>query len=285
MVSKSLASNTTAVIPCYNDGLYIMQALQSLYNQTLLPERIIIVDDGSASGTKKILENIHHPLVEIIYQENQGVSVARNRAIEKAQTAYVLNLDADDYYEPTFIGKAVEILDGNQNVGVVSSHCRRFKYNNKTKETLKPLGGNVKDFIVINNGNGNSLFRKKCWEEVGGFDEKMRTGYEDWEFWIAITKHNWLVHILPEVLSHYRIKKKSRDTSAIQQHDLELRNYIYTKHKKVYEEHIDFYVSELLRQNSLLRTTIFNVKRSKEYTLGQLVLGPMRFIKKILFSK
>lgn len=278
-------SNVTVVIPCYNDGKFIMEALQSIYNQTLLADSIIIVDDGSAMDTLEILRGLQHPLLQIIYQENQGVSIARNRAIEMAQTAYVLNLDADDYYEPSFVEKAVAILEDNQKVGVVSSHCRRFDYNNKTKGTLKPLGGNITDFIVMNNGNGNSLFRKKCWEEVGGFDEEMRTGYEDWEFWINITKHNWSVHILPEVLSNYRIKKKSRDTSAVQQHDFELRNYIYTKHKKVYEEHIDFYVSELLRQNSLLRTTIFNVKRSKEYTLGQLVLGPMRFIKKILFSK
>lgn len=284
-MSKSLASNTTAVIPCYNDGPYIMQALQSLYNQTLLPERIIIVDDGSAMDALEILRGLKHPLLQIIYQENQGVSVARNRGIEMAQTKYVLNLDADDYYEPTFIEKAVLILEGNQKIGVVSSYNKSFDDKGEIIEIIKPLGGKVRDFIVINSGRASALFRKKCWEEVGGFDEKMRAGYEDWEFWIAVTKRNWVVHILPEVLSNYRIKNESRDTTAVQQHDFELRNYIYTKHKKVYEEHIDFYVSELLRQNSLLRTTIFNVKRSKEYTLGQLILSPMRFIKKILFSK
>jgi glycosyltransferase involved in cell wall biosynthesis len=140
MVSKSLASNTTAVIPCYNDGLYIMQALQSLYNQTLLPERIIIVDDGSESATKKILENIHHPLVEIIYQENQGVCVARNNAIHLAETAYILNLDADDYFEPSFIEKAVDVLNNNNQIVAVSSYCRAFK-NDKTIEIINPLGG------------------------------------------------------------------------------------------------------------------------------------------------
>jgi len=278
-------SNVTVIIPCYNDGQYIMEALQSIYKQTLLPEKIIIVDDGSNAATKKILASINHSLVQIVYQENQGVSVARNRGIEKAQTTYVLNLDADDYYEPTFIEKAVTILDENQKVGVVCSYNRCFNTKEGTIEIIKPLGGIIRDFIVINNGRASALLRKECWETVRGFDEKMQAGYEDWEFWINITKHNWSVHILPEVLSNYRIKKKSRDTSAIQQHDFELRNYIYTKHKKVYEEHIDFYVSELLRQNSLLRTTIFNVKRSKEYTLGQLILSPMRFIKKILFSK
>lgn len=280
-----MKSNVTVIIPCYNDGQYIIEALASIYNQTVTPEKIIIVDDGSAMETREILRDLQHPLLQIVYQENQGVSVARNQAILLAETEYILNLDADDYYEPSFIEKALVILEENKEVGAVSSYNRCFNTEGETTEVIKPLGGKVRDFIVINNGRAAALFRKECWKKVGGFDEKMRAGYEDWEFWIAITKHNWSVHILPEVLSNYRIKKESRDTSAIQQHDFELRNYIYTKHKEVYQEHIDFYVSELLRQNSLLRTTIFNVKRSKVYTLGQLVLNPMRFIKKILFSK
>lgn len=280
-----MKSNVTVIIPCYNDGQYIIEALASIYNQTVPPEKIIIVDDGSAMETREILRDLQHPLLQIVYQENQGVSVARNQAILLAETAYILNLDADDYYEPSFIEKALVILEENKEVGAVSSYNKCFNTEGETTEVIKPLGGKVRDFIVINNGRAAALFRKECWEAVGGFDEKMLTGYEDWEFWINITKHNWSVHILPEVLSNYRIKKKSRDTSAIQQHDFELRSYIYAKHKEVYQEHIDFYVSELMRQNSLLRTTIFNTKRSKEYSLGQLVLSPLRFIKKTLFIK
>ena len=280
-----MKSSVTVIIPCYNDGQYIVEALESIYNQTVPPEKIIVVDDGSAMETREILRELQNPLLQIVHQDNQGVSVARNKAIQLAETEYILNLDADDYYEPSFIEKALAVLKENQEIGAVSSYNRCFNTEGDTTEIIKPCGGNVRDFIVINNGRSAALFRKECWKTVGGFDEKMRAGYEDWEFWIAITKNNWSVHILPEVLTNYRIKKKSRDTSAIQQHDFELRNYIYSKHKEVYKEHIDFYVSELLRQNSLLRTTIFNVKRSKEYILGQLVLSPIRLIKKTLLSK
>jgi len=278
MDKQDFYSNVTVIIPCYNDGQYIMEALQSIYNQTLLPEKIIIVDDGSDAATKKILNAINHPLVQIIYQENKGVSAARNRAIALAQTDYIVNLDADDYFEPSFIEKAVAVLDNNNQVVAVSSYCRAFK-NDKTIEIIKPLGGKLKDFIVINNGRASSMFLKKSWEAVGGFDEKMHEGYEDWEFWIAILEHEGNMHIIKEALSHYRIKNTSRDQKALENHDFELRKYIYLKHKVIYETYLDFYVFQLLIQNSLLRNSINKAKNSIEFNLGKFILKPFRFLK------
>ncbi|WP_278036313.1 glycosyltransferase family 2 protein [Flavobacterium nitratireducens] len=277
---KGKSSNVTAIIPCYNDGQYIMEALQSLYKQTLLPEKIIVVDDGSDAKTQKTLKSITHPLLEVVFQENRGVSAARNHAVSLAKTDYIVNLDADDYYEPSFIEKAVAILIQDNNAIAVSSYCRTFK-EHKTIEIIKPLGGNLKDFIVINNGRASTMFRKQSWEIVGGFDEKMQAGYEDWEFWIAILKQGGSIHIIKEVLSHYRIKKVSRDQIALKNNDFELRQYIYLKHKEVYERYMDFYVFQLLRQNSLLRNSIHKAKKSKEYILGEFFLQPLRIIKKI----
>ncbi len=278
---KGKSSNVTVIIPCYNDGQYIMEALQSLYKQTLLPEKIIIVDDGSNIDTKKIVRTINHSLVQVIHQENKGVSAARNLAISITETDYIANLDADDFYEPTFIEKAVRELNQNKEIKAVSSYCRIFQ-KTKTVEIVKPLGGKLKDFIVINNSRASAVFRKNSWESVGGFDEAMREGYEDWEFWIAILKKGGEIHILQEVLSHYRIKAVSRDQNALQKHDFELRQYIYLKHKEVYHEHLDFYIGELLRQNSLLRNSVHKVKKSIDYSLGRFILKPFRSLKKIM---
>lgn len=283
-MSKSFASNTTAIIPCYNDGQYIMEALQSLYDQTLLPEKIIIVDDGSDATTKKILKAINHPLVQIIYQENKGVSAARNRAISMAQTDYIVNLDADDYFEPTFFEKAVALLHQDHEVVAVSSYCRIFRART-TIEMIEPQGGSLKNFIVKNQSRASAMFTKKAWLAVGGFDEKMKEGYEDWEFWIAILKLGGTIHVIPEVLSHYRIKKVSRDQNALKKHDFELRNYIFLKHKEVYHEHLDFYIGELLRQNSLLRNSVHKAKNSVDYTIGKFIIKPLRTIKKIFYTR
>lgn len=277
-------SNVTVIIPCYNDGQFIMQALQSIYNQTLSPEKIIVVDDGSSVATKNILVGIEDPLLQIIFQENKGVSSARNHAISLAKTDFIVNLDGDDYFEPTFIEKAVELLNNNKELIAVSSYCYTFKDDNIV-ELIKPLGGQLKDFIVINNCSANTIFRKKCWDAVGGFDEKMLDGYEDWEFWIAALKLGGVVHIIKEVLSHYRIKEISRDQNALKNHDFELRQYIYIKHKEVYEQYLDYYVFQLLRQNSLLRNSIHKVKKSREYIIGKNILAPYRFLKNKIIKK
>lgn len=275
-------SDVTVIIPCYNDGNYIQQALDSVLRQTVAVAKIIVVDDGSDAATKQILSTLNHPNLEVIYQENQGVSVARNTAIESATTTFIVNLDADDYYEPTFIEKALDIINSKPNVGVVGCYYTKFNGYQKHQLIYKPLGGTVKDFIIKNNGLGNALFRKKCWEEVGGYDLKMVNGYEDWEFWIAILKNNWKMEIIEEPLFNYRIKSSSRDKTALHKHDFELRKYIFLKHKEVYLAHLDYYTLEILRINSVLKNNVHKFKNSREYKIGFLVLKPFRWIKNSL---
>ena len=103
--------DVTVIIPCFNDGKYVLEALNSIFNQTLQAVKIIIVDDGSNVETQKILKTIYNPNVQIIHQENKGVSNARNTGINLATTDYILTLDADDYFEPSFIEKSVKVLN------------------------------------------------------------------------------------------------------------------------------------------------------------------------------
>lgn len=278
-------SNVTVIIPCYNDGQYIMEAVNSILNQTLQADKIIIVDDGSDAETKKVLKTIYHPNVQIVHQENKGVCKARNRGINMAATDYILTLDSDDYFEPTFIEKAVVILNNNSTIGIVGSFVKVLNYDKMEPEIRKPLGGIAKNFLVKNNAMASLMLRKQCWIEVSGYDEKMVNGYEDWEFWIAVLRNNWEMYIIPEVLFNYRIKEKSRDTVALQEHDFELREYIFFKHKELYKEHFDFYVIELIRQNSILRNNVNKVKKSIDYKIGGLILIPIRFLKRIVSFK
>jgi len=279
-------SDVTVIIPCFNDGKYVLEALNSIFNQTLQAVKIIIVDDGSNVETQKILKTIYNPNVQIIHQENKGVSNARNTGINLATTDYILTLDADDYFEPSFIEKSVKVLNENENVGVVGSWVKILKNNIFEEEIKKPLGGGVKDFVLKNNGISGSMFRKECWLTASGFDIKMAHGYEDWEFWIAILSHNWFMHILQEPLFIYRQKAFSRNQKASNFFDFELRKYIFLKHKLIFETHFEFYALELLRQNSVLRMHVAQKKNSKEYEIGRFFLAPLRFLKRILiFTK
>lgn len=273
-------SKVTAVIPCYNDGLYIKQALESLLNQTLLPERIIIVDDGSNLETKKILKTLSDPLVEIIFQENQGVAAARNNGITASTTDYILTLDADDTFEPSFIEKAVAVVKANSKLGVVNCFYKHFGFQADEKQIIRPLAKTPADFLVKNNGVASCLFRKKCWEDVGGYDPQFKLGYEDWDFWLAIIARGWGFYTLKESLFNYRKKKKSRDIIAQGQYDTYLRTLLFKKHKSIYLDHFESFALKMIERNATLSKTLKKKSNSIDARVGKHLLGPFRAIKK-----
>jgi glycosyltransferase involved in cell wall biosynthesis len=275
-------SNTTVVIPCYNDGRYIEEALDSILRQSLLPEQIIIIDDGSDPATLKVLKKLNDPLLKIVYQENQGVCSARNRGFEMATTEFILTLDADDYFESTFLEKAVTVLHSDSKFAGVCCHYQKHINHKLIDDVIQPLGGRVQDFLVKNNGVGNSLIRKECWEQVGGYDVNFKNGYEDWDFWISILANGWELYVIPEVLFNYRIKKISRDQLAIAQFDIKLRQAIYNKHKELYNRNFESVYFQMIAQNNKLRNTTLNTRQSKDYRLGSFLLKPIRFVKNLI---
>lgn len=274
-----LDADVTVITPCFNDGEFILEALDSILKQTVKVREIIIVDDGSKDETKKILEKISIENVKIIFKENEGVSVARNLAISMSKTAYILCLDADDFFEPTFVEEAVKILDNNSKVGIVGCYYKAFKENKS--EIIKTRGGELKDFLVRNYGLGNSLFRKQCWIDAGGYDETMLNGYEDWDFSISILKNNWNMHIIKQVLFNYRLKAVSRDVNALKKHDFELRKHIFLNHKQVFIDNYEFYSLNLLKENSMLRKANTRLNNSLDYNIGQFLLKPIRVIRNL----
>lgn len=276
-------SNVTVVIPCFNDVNYIIEALNSILNQTLKVKEIIIVDDGSENETKKFLETISIDNVKIIYKENEGVSIARNLAISMANTEYILCLDADDFFESTYVEKAVKVLNKKPDIGIVGCYYNAFR--NDKSEIVKTRGGELKEFLIRNRGLGNSMFRKKCWEMASGYDETMLKGYEDWEFSINILSNNWKMHIIKEVLFNYRLKVVSRDVTALKNHDFELRKHMLSKHRQVYLDNFDYCMINLVKENCNLRKSTAKLNNSLDYKIGEIILSPLRFVKNYFRSK
>ena len=189
MESKLNRSNLLSiVIPCYNDVLYVAQAIESAVNQTYTPKEIIVVDDGSNTATKKVLENVSNKIDVLITQRNFGQSTARNVGIEQANGKYILVLDSDDYFEKTFCEEAVKALVIDSNSKIITCFSW-LHYPVGSKELYKPKGGNLKDFLFTNQAIGNGMFKKQDWRNVGGYDESMKSGFEDWEFYIRLLKN------------------------------------------------------------------------------------------------
>ena len=274
----------SVVIPCYNDKDYINETVQAVLDQTFQDFDIVIVDDGSNQETKNVLATIKNEKVTIINQENKGLSAARNTGFKVAKGVYVLAIDSDDTLDVSFLEKAVAILDKNEKIGAVSSHCTIFVGNHKIIDYHKPKGGSVSSFLFDNNSVSFALIRKSSWEIVGGYDEKMINGFEDWEFWIAMTKTGLEVYTIPEFLFHYRQKEISMSKDSKMNFRESNLNYIYKKHSDLYGNHfsqvVDF-LTELAQRN---KRNEIKYKNSLEFKIGNSILSPVRWLKKIVLK-
>ena len=273
----------SVIIPCYNQASFLSEAIQSIVNQTYENWDCIIVDDGSSDDTKEVAEKWCNKdsRIHYFYKQNGGLSSARNFGIENANSNFILTLDADDKYEKTFAEKALKVLNENSRIGVVSSWVLRFK-DDKEIGIIKPNGKRVEDFLFNNACNGTSLFRKKCWVEIGGYDETMKKGYEDWDFYIRVCTIGWQVHVIPESLFFYRQHDFSMRLDAYSNHDVGIKKYLYSKHKDLYFKHYDKMIEHFLYTIDLEKRNVVKTKNKIDYKIGSFILRPLRIIKSII---
>jgi glycosyltransferase involved in cell wall biosynthesis len=269
------------VIPCYNDWQYVEQAVNSALNQTYLNKEVIVVDDGSNAKTKKILKRLEPRITKLITQENQGQSKARNVGIEASKGEYILVLDSDDYFEPSFCEKAILSLRDSK-VKLVTSFVKRF--NNFNSYDFYPKGGNLRDFLINNQATGSAMFRKKDCISVEGYDETMRFGFEDWEFYIRLLKDGGTAFVIPEFLFNYRAKENSTTTIA-NKIKYKLLYFIYEKHRDLYVLYFEDFISHLLSRIEREEKEKFKNLERIEFKLGYFLLRPLRFIKNIVNRK
>lgn len=276
----------SVVIPCFNDKDFIQETIQSVLCQTFQDFEIIIIDDGSDESTKQFLQTLIEDRISIITQSNKGPSSARNTGFKTAKGIYVLTIDSDDSFDATFLEKAIPILNENVNIGAVSSYCNIFINNHQVISHYKPRGGKLENFLFDNNSVSFALIKKEVWKDAGGYDEQMITGFEDWEFWIRLTKKGWNVHVIPELLFNYRIKNKnSVDKNAKLHYRESILNYIYLKHQDVYVGYFPEVVDYLTKLAQRHKRNEIKYKTSLEYRIGRIILFPLNKIKAVLKKK
>jgi len=233
----------TIAIPCFNHGAFLQETLDSVETQTFTDYEIIIVDDGSTDiETLKFLNTLVRPKTRVISTANRGVSAARNQAITEASGEYLLPLDADDKIAPTYLEKAVAILDAKSDVALVYSDQVMFG----EKEGLLALPPYDRRRLLVENLiHASAVFRKSVWEKVGGYSEKMTCGWEDWDFWIAVSALSLDVVKLKEPLFYYRIRSSSRDNVMGISSKLAMYGIMVWRHKALYSRNLIYVLKSL----------------------------------------
>jgi glycosyltransferase involved in cell wall biosynthesis len=224
-------------VPCYNQAVYLPEALQSVLEQTYTNWECIIVNDGSPDNTEEVAKEWMQKdnRIKYKYKPNGGLSSARNAGIEQAKGIYILPLDADDKIANNYIKDAVAVFEKRKAVKVVYCDARLFEGIN-AKWYLPDFS--LSRLAVENPIFCSALFKKEDWERVGGYDTSMHLGFEDWDFWINILKDGGEVFKLPLTGFYYRIRKGSMLRSLSLENRKSLRDYISKKHFDFIAAHI-----------------------------------------------
>jgi glycosyltransferase involved in cell wall biosynthesis len=254
----------SVIIPCFNHGKYINAAVESVLGQTYNDFEIIIIDDGSTDKfTKKFLANYKRPKTKIIITQNQGLASARNTGIRNAKGKYILPLDADDKIAPTYIEKAVEVIENNKNIGIVYCLAETFGYK---KGSWYIPEFTQKRMLLRNLIFCSALFKKQDWESVGGYNTKMIRSWEDWDFWLSLISIGCEVYRIPEVLFYYRLTEGSMITTMSRQEQVAMHMQLMRNHKDIFIENsqplVEFYY----------RITMSRAYKSIKFMLGKSAL-------------
>lgn len=248
----------SVIIPCYNQGQYLDEAVNSVLNQTYQDFEIIIINDGSIElETLEIIKDYDKPKTNVIHTENQGVAKARNQGIQTAQGKYIFCLDADDKVGNTYLEQSVKLLEHNDNLGIVYCQAELFGEINQKWELLTYKFPQILLANVIFNAG---FFRRIDWEKTGGYNPNMIYGWEDYDFWLSLIELGREVYCIPEVLFFYRQKSISKSTIMNQEQYLYSYCQIYQNHQQLYQKNMSVIFSEIIN----LRESINDLKEQRD---------------------
>ena len=180
----------SVVIPTFNHGHLVEQAVASVFAQSYPNTELIVIDDGSTDDTRERLASFDGSL-RYVHQENRGLSTARNAGIALAKGEFIALLDADDRWMPEKIARQVAVFKEQDQVGVVSCWGLQVSSDGKELGPSKryPCAGEkgLRRLLQGNcvSGGSNAVVKKECFEKLGGFDESL-TSSEDWDMWLRI---------------------------------------------------------------------------------------------------
>jgi glycosyltransferase involved in cell wall biosynthesis len=198
------------VIPAYRVTDFIVDTLESVFNQTYTNYEVIVVNDGSPD-TDRLEQTLapYRDRIRFIVQQNGGPSSARNTAIRAARGSLVAQLDGDDQWYPTFLESQVRFLDDHPDVDLVFSNAVIFGGPNDGRAffTVNHTAGPVSLASLLSQRvvllASSMTGRREVLERVGLYDERLR-GAEDYDLWLRLAAAGARMAYQRDILVRYR---------------------------------------------------------------------------------
>ena len=220
------------VIPCFNYGRYLTEAVESVIAQTLRPDEVVIVDDGSTDESRDVAQRLiaaHAEIpIRLISRPHSGSAGAtRNAGVEATVGEYVLCLDADDRLDAGFLEACVAALDQHPLAAIAYGDILGFDDDGAVQQ-LREWDTQME--LHVNLVGSASLFRRVAWEQAGGYDTEI--GHADWDLWIGFIEHGWVGVKAAGARWHYRAHDGLY--SRLVNQDQEIRARIVLKHTSLF---------------------------------------------------
>lgn len=241
-VPRETPTNTplvSVIIPHYNLAEFLPETLTSIERQTYTNIETIVIDDGSTDPASiELIESLDKPNLRVVRQANQGLSGARNSGIREARGEFIFPIDADDLISPTFIEKAVRVMQREPELAYVTALVGYFRQSPSRRfGGWVPLGLH-RDLLPIHNCAGccMALFRASSIRDAGGYSTEL-TSYEDWDLYCALAERALHGAVIPEFLLHYRIRPDSLLRTEVEMRRQHLHARVLEKHPNLPRDH------------------------------------------------
>jgi glycosyltransferase involved in cell wall biosynthesis len=191
----------SVVIPCYNYGVFLGDAVESVISQSASPLEIIVVDDGSSDDTRTVCMSFG-PLVSYIWTPHAGLSSARNTGLARCIGEFVVFLDADDMLHPNYIACLQSVFASSNDDKLAFVYTQMELFGASTGITNFP-DFSVWALIRENYIHASAMLRTSIARQVR-YDETLLSGWEDWDFYLRLVERGYDGRLLNEPLLRYR---------------------------------------------------------------------------------
>jgi glycosyltransferase involved in cell wall biosynthesis len=226
-MSSLVEPRTAVVIPCYNGGATLIEAVESAQPEA---DELVVVDDGSTDAeTLAVLRGLEGRGCRVIHGENRGLSAARMVGVAATTSPYIFPLDADDVLEPGALTELADVLDAHSSAAAAWGDLRTFgltDYRIPSVPALDPWFVTYASLLPA-----SSLYRREALSTVGGW--QLVGPYGDWDMWMAFAEAGLKGVYLPRVIYHYRRHKKSMLLGSLERFD-ELYAELAARHHELF---------------------------------------------------
>ncbi|MCD4694407.1 glycosyltransferase family 2 protein [bacterium] len=270
----------SVIIPTYNRADFLREAINSVLKQSFKDFELIVVDDGSTDNTKKIVLDFQErdERIKYYYQKNSGGAASpKNFGIKKSSSDLIAILDSDDKWLSQKLEKQINFLEVNQGVDFIACDYFLVSKRSAKKDLVKIIRvKNVLENVLMRDyiGPGSGMiYRKKVFDVIGGFDEKLKSG-QDWDMRIRLAG-KFKFDFINEPLFYYFIHD-GRITNTLGDDKKNDINYIFEKHGELYENNKRV-LSNKLRYDGTRYTLSGETALARRFFLKSIKNNPLNF--------